>query len=72
MAVRKRQESGSNLVQVSSRLPMEQSKELEDFAWQHRMTTAATITLLLGKALNAEKGVEYKPERQEGNDDAEQ
>jgi hypothetical protein len=63
MPVLKRQESLGARVAFTSRLSGEKYKELEDFAWNKRLTLAAAIARLLDKALKAEHGAPYVPDK---------
>lgn len=66
MAVVQRQERGARYKCFSSRLRPELYDELNDWAWEHRLSLAAASALLLVKALEAEKGGQYISESEVG------
>lgn len=60
MAVRVRGKGGEGYKAFSSRMPAETYKDLNDWAWENRLTLAAACSELLQKALTAERGGDYK------------
>lgn len=59
MAVRERGKGGEGYHSFSSRLPADLYKDLNDWAWENRLTLAAACGYLLEKALRAERGADY-------------
>jgi hypothetical protein len=64
MAVQERQPRGVKYKSSGIRMPEDKYKAIEDFAWERRLSMSAAISMLIGKALAAEKGVEYIPDGQ--------
>lgn len=60
MAVRERGKGGEGYHSFSSRMPADTYKDLNEWAWENRLTLAAACAELLEKALRAERGAEYK------------
>ena len=60
MAVRKRGKGGEGYHSFSSRMPLDIYKDLNEWAWENRMTMAAACAELLEKALKAERGANYQ------------
>ena len=60
MAVRERNKVGEGYKSFSSRMPADTYKDLNDWAWENRLTLAAACSELLQKALKAERGGDYK------------
>ena len=61
MAVRKRAKGGDGYHSFSSRMPKQVYDDLNEWAWENRISLAAACGMLLGKAVAAERGGEYKP-----------
>ena len=59
MAVRERGKGGEGYHSFSSRMPADTYKDLNDWAWENRLTLAAACAELLQKALHAERGGKY-------------
>ena len=63
MAVRERaKNSGGPFHSFSSRMPEAVYKDLNDWAWEQRLTLAAACGILLKKALATERGEDYTTE----------
>lgn len=60
MAVRVRGKGGEGYHSFSSRLPADTYGDLNEWAWENRMTLAAACAELLEKALRAERGADYE------------
>ena len=58
-----RQEKIGPCKQFSVRAPQALAQDLEDYAYANRKTQSAVVTLLLKKALKAEEGELYVPEK---------
>ena len=56
MAVQQRQEKGSGYHLFSSRLKEDVYNQLNDWAWENRLTFARACSVLLAKAIAAELG----------------
>ena len=66
MAVQERQERGAGYQCFSSRLPIDIYNTVNDWAWEHRLSLARACTILLSKAIAAERGEkDYVPENAE-------
>ncbi len=62
MAVRERAKGGDGFHSFSSRMPEAVYKDLNDWAWERRLTLAAACGMLLQKALATERGAAYTTE----------
>lgn len=62
MAVRQRAKGGAGQHSFSSRMPEEVYTDLNDWAWEQRITLAAACGKLLQKALATERGNTYVTE----------
>lgn len=62
MAVRQRQEIGAGYHGFSSRLQTDLYNAVNDWAWEHRISLAKACSILITKAMAAEKGETYIPE----------
>lgn len=62
MAVRQRQERGASYQCFSSRLQTDIYNSVNDWAWEHRLSLAKACSILITKAMAAEKGEAYIPE----------
>lgn len=63
MAILKRIPQGSDVQQFSSRIPKTTYKAVSDWAYENRLSFAAAISVLLGKAVDTETtGKPYIPE----------
>lgn len=62
MAVRQRAKGGEGFHSFSSRMPNEVYADLNDWAWEQRLTLAAACGKLLQKALATERGKPYTTE----------
>ena len=67
MAVQERQKRGGQYKCFSSRLTPDLYKRLNDWAWEQRLSLANASAILIQKAMEAEKGVPYQPERRVHN-----
>lgn len=59
MAVRERSKGGKGYYCFSSRMPQDTYKDLNEWAWENRLTLRAACSELLEKALKTERGGEY-------------
>lgn len=63
MAILQRMPQGTNVQQFSSRIPKKTYKAVSDWAYENRLSFAAAISILLGKAIESERyGKAYTPE----------
>lgn len=63
MAILQRMPQGSDVQQFSSRIPKTTYNAISDWAYENRISFAAAISILLGKAVDSElTGKPYVPE----------
>ncbi len=63
MAILQRMPQGADVQQFSSRIPRATYKAVSDWAYENRLSFAAAISILLGKAIETERyGKAYTPE----------
>ena len=60
MAVRERAKGGAGQHSFTSRIPDKDFTDLNEWAWENRLTLSAAVSELLQKALVAERGGEYR------------
>lgn len=60
MAVREKGRGGEGYHGFSSRLPADVYLDLNEWAWENRLTFAAACSELLEKAIKAERGQPYR------------
>ena len=59
MAVREKAKGGEGYHSFSSRMPLPMYEDLNEWAWENRLTLTAACSELLQKALKAERGGDY-------------